>query len=457
MRELAEILSNPDGSGMATDPATRELLQQMSETLNELYATGVEADDQPSGTSAMESAEGGEYEDEYDEEPDSPEVEMPRRPWPADLWRAAHEVDDDDREPKKLTQEEWDALVARLNESAKRKMHVLGIMQRKRIADELAGARFSPHITRRSRELAAHNKRLPERVEALMRRRKAKLDKVREEKAQRELAEATFRPNLNKPSRSRMGEMGERMRRRVGHLLQYDVDKRIRAAQRRQIMQEVEDRELTFSPQINPRSDKLVRRMQLRRQRAEEKAEAGAALTEEEEAALAGGLTERARSRRQAEIMASALEAAEREIFLGRVRRLPLGSRGLTILPGHEEETFHPRINDRSRALTLRHGGPAHERLYETATASIEARRATLGAYTRQFINTSVDVEGGIDMGKAFRADLERTVRGAERVDPRSPGYINMVEYKPRYDFLVRRVLNDIGEGSASEGEGEQG
>ena len=48
-----------------------------------------------------------------------------------------------------------------------------------------------------SKELAAHNKSLPERVEVLMRRKKSKLDKIRHEKAQSELAEATFKPVIN--------------------------------------------------------------------------------------------------------------------------------------------------------------------------------------------------------------------------------------------------------------------
>jgi hypothetical protein len=79
-----------------------------------------------------------------------------------------------------------------------------------------------------SKELAAHNKSLPERVEVLMRRKKSKLDKIRHEKAQSELAEATFKPAINprRPAtaaaqlqRSAEGEGGDA--RGVGHLMQY--------------------------------------------------------------------------------------------------------------------------------------------------------------------------------------------------------------------------------------------
>jgi len=76
-----------------------------------------------------------------------------------------------------------------------------------------------------SKELAAHNKSLPERVEVLMRRKKSKLDKIRHEKAQSELAEATFKPVIN-PRRpataaAALQHHGEDGDRGVGHLLQY--------------------------------------------------------------------------------------------------------------------------------------------------------------------------------------------------------------------------------------------
>jgi len=134
-----------------------------------------------------------------------------------------------------MHKEEWDRLVDRLNASSRRKKQYQGIMQAKREKEEMEGFRFRPTITRKSRALAEHLKSLPERMQALMHRRKAKIDKVKEEKAQRELSEATFRPNLNKPTRSRATEMQDRMRRRVGHLLRYDLDKQMRAKQRRQI------------------------------------------------------------------------------------------------------------------------------------------------------------------------------------------------------------------------------
>jgi hypothetical protein len=138
---------------------------------------------------------------------------------------------------KKMTSAEWDGLVDRLNFLSRKKQAELMRAQHKQIADELQGLTFTPHITKKSRLLAAHNKSLPERVAALMRRKRAKIDKVRHERAQRELAEATFQPNLNHPGSSRAAARAAKMRRRVGHLMQYEIERRIRQAQRRQIMQ----------------------------------------------------------------------------------------------------------------------------------------------------------------------------------------------------------------------------
>jgi tRNA (guanine37-N1)-methyltransferase len=73
---------------------------------------------------------------------------------------------------------EWDALVGRLNDSVKRKKSHLLKEQREQIAAELTGMTFAPSISEKSRELAAQTKSLPERVTALMLKKKEKIDKI---------------------------------------------------------------------------------------------------------------------------------------------------------------------------------------------------------------------------------------------------------------------------------------
>jgi hypothetical protein len=254
--------------------------------------------------------------------------------------------------------------------------------------------------------------------------------------------------------------------------------------------QEVEDRELTFSPQINSHSIRIVER--LNHERAAKAQEAAEALARGDEATAAaaaaaslGKTTMRAIKREEAAVAAAALSAVEKDVRDGLMRRVPLGPQGLTMLPGHEHETFQPRINPKSQVLAeKRASASVYHRLYGHAKQQVRHKRAQRGAYARQFINTSVDVDDGINLGVTFAGDLAtaaaggRSTRrgseaegediGAAMVDgseagslaaagaagggasrPRrggafpglaSPDYVNVVAYKPKYDFIVRRL-----------------
>ena len=168
--------------------------------------------------------------------------------------------------------------------------------QHKRIADELRDLKFAPEICPRSRELAAVSApgELAARTEAMIRRRKLRTDRTRQETAQAQMAHVTFKPDLATPcvcgrgtgvvpvdaekkdhttfcnnfmracaavnaNRAASKVDGAAVSRitgagRADAMAKYDQYKRIRARQRRDILQEVEDRELTFSPQINANS-----------------------------------------------------------------------------------------------------------------------------------------------------------------------------------------------------------
>ena len=105
--------------------------------------------------------------------------------------------------------------------------------QHRAVAEELAGLTFQPQISERSREIAAANKSLPERVAALMRKKKAKLDRIKQGREQRELAEATFQPRINdyKPPNPAAASAAA-VQRRIGHLLQYVRARRRRCSER---------------------------------------------------------------------------------------------------------------------------------------------------------------------------------------------------------------------------------
>lgn len=328
-----------------------------------------------------------------------------------------------------MTSRQWSAMVDRLNDSSKRQQAYLLRAQHKQIADELDGMTFKPEISERSRQLAAHNRALPERTAALMRRRKAKLDRVRHERAQAELAEATFKPQINPMSRL----YAEASNRKVAHLMQYEVEKRLRAAQRRQILQESQDRELTFAPSINPNSSRIVKRITEQRSRkAAEAAQALAAGDREAAAAAAaesmGKTTQRAIQREQAAVAAAIISAMEKDVKEGRMKRIPLGPAGLTILPGHEEETFTPNVNPRSAAWRARGTKGVYNRLWEGAKQSANKRMLN-------------DAKARAVAAKRI-ATGQRTSGVPTSGPPLAPAdHVNVVAYDEKYDFVVRRVL----------------
>ena len=66
-----------------------------------------------------------------------------------------------------------------------------------------------------------------------MRKKQAKLDRIRHEKAQRELADATFTPKINArraPMPRSVGDV-EPTARLMGNLAQYEMDRRMRVTQ----------------------------------------------------------------------------------------------------------------------------------------------------------------------------------------------------------------------------------
>jgi hypothetical protein len=407
-------------------------------------------------------AEGAEY-DEYDEMDETPLVEMPAGLWPYEVWQQTHAAAAAASsggaralQPKKLSEKQWDNLVTRLNESSKRKQQALAAIQARREADELAGSRFTPAISRRSKKIARDNHRLPDRVRALMERRQRRQDKLREEARQREMSEATFKPKLSRPINGRMAHLMKRMNRQVGHLMQYDVDKQIRARQRQQLMQEIEARELTFSPRINAKSVKIFHRMRRRIQTMERKLQDGEELTEEEEKMRDGGLTRAARQRSLADAELQHLSTAEMNVKQGTASRLRFDKDGLSRIPGHEEEFFHPRINPRSRRIARKGGkAKAHDRLYSEFTKSHQIKtlaRQEKAQKTLRMARTKSSAafgmgnsSDGLSLGAVgLRGDsVAAAAMGSSAASGASTGepVETRVAYKPVYDFLVRRVL----------------
>lgn len=292
-----------------------------------------------------------------------------------------------------MTQSAWEELVARLSESGTRKEISLLQAQHKQLKDQLAGLSFTPHISEKSRKLAELNKALPDRVAALMRKKKAKLDKIRTERAEKELQEATFRPNLNKSKTPVDG-----MVRKIGHLMQYEMDRRVRAEQRRAIIQEQEARDLVFQPKINKNSARIVARL---------KAEA-----ESEVAPPSPG------------------PRSEKKKLVDTIANNNNNKPGRSNLPGHEQETFRPQINEKSR--TLHRPGIDDVDVYTRLFTKGAGSKSPRGSTNNSVLNESSNINDNDN-------DNEE--------GPGHARYFNTVAYDNtgKQDFILRRLLSSAG------------
>eukprot|EP00949_MAST-11_sp_MAST-11-sp1_P000974 g974.t1 len=324
VERLAQMLQQEDAP--ASEPATADVINKISEQISRMMDDdddfrnggefGYDYDDADTDF-ASEYSDSDYYDENMRRVPRNdvmmvervPHTELPHYPTPYELWKRAHEVAEEPRPPPVLTEAEWDKLIEKLNDQSKKKQIVRMRQQHKHIAKQLAGLNFKPHINKLSREMAAENLKLYEgdRLKHVVKTKQERIEKARHQLAQDAVAECTFSPDLTKKARQ--------FERNVDDLMQYAVTKRMRMMQRRQIQQDLEDRDLTFRPHINRKSTAIVQRMQ-----------------------------------KQGKL-------------------LPTGGRrgysGTRKDPGHAEETFSPKINKRSGSL--RQSGNVYDRLYKQA------------------------------------------------------------------------------------------
>ena len=330
-------------------------------------------------------------------------TELPQYPTPYELWRKAHEVPDDNKKPPvALTENEWGELVERLHDAG-RKKHVSTMRrQNEIIKEQLASLNFQPYINPESREMAQVAP-LHERMTHILKLRHEKLEKARAKLLEKEVAEVTASPHINKSTLWK-----PRVNRRYTTPDKYD---------------DREDRELTFHPQINANSDRLYRRM-------------------------------KARTRR---------ETGKEYHPASPPRRLKVT--GTNKDAGHEQETFSPQINHRSRALRRDKGSAnCFERLYAQARESQRAKRQLQQKFYAQNLKHHHGSIGGDPTKRTQRTPRRggRPAAAAALPPPTPPpvaaspatartvatpasvgagGDEVVVAYDPKYDFIVQRVL----------------
>lgn len=321
-----------------------------------------------------------------------------------------------------MTEKSWQVLVNRLNDTSKRKLLLHRRAQQRQDAEALTGLTFQPAISEKSRVMAAQVKSLPDRVNTLMKKKQAKIARIRAELDQKELAEATFKPNLNRnksaisrvPSQNRHTETGSR----ITHLLQYDIDRKLRAEQRRILIDEMQEKNLTFAPNINPNSRRIVERL-AQESRVQDNDGSGVGIYATHKSA---------------------------------VRSIRKEKPGRSWLPGHEEETFHPKINPRSRALKRTHPEEnVFERLHSEAPVGQKPIVVPNTQEPGLFENTAVYTKTGLlpsKKGIVVGSDTTSRLRAtsAQAKDGKSeknqPDYVNRVAYDAtKHSFILQKLI----------------
>jgi len=209
---------------------------------------------------------------------------LPNRATPFEMWQSKQKSIFVKKEPKKLSENQRDAVAANLHQTSKRKESAVLREQNNGLKSELAGHEFKPRPNKLSFELSKSMKPLLERYPGLEQQKEEALARKREEAKQEEMKECSFTPARAKMSDHYLKRMG-----RDSGVLPEDFDRYKRDVQRRndqrkevyhrafhiflvyylsldifspiviiiQILEEVRAKELTFKPELNAKTRQI--------------------------------------------------------------------------------------------------------------------------------------------------------------------------------------------------------
>lgn len=184
------------------------------------------------------------------------------RPTPFDVWKKKQKKDNTKATPK-LNGQQWDKLVDKMHQSSRIKHSVINKDQNESLALELGGNAFKPNINATSLNLSATMKPLQVRMPEMITEREKGLVAKRKENELMETAECSFAPSrtASKTSDMYLKRQGREKPATPNDFYRYAEEKERRIEMRKQILDEIEDKELTFKPQIGEKSQKLQEKL----------------------------------------------------------------------------------------------------------------------------------------------------------------------------------------------------
>ena len=136
-------------------------------------------------------------------------------------------------------------------------------IQNEGLKQELEGYEFKPNINKTSLDLAATMKPISERMPEMVAEKARILARKREDREKEELATASFHPTRMgaKTSDKYLKKMGRTATARPEDFFLYHQEKMRRNEQRKNIIENIESREMVFTPRLPESSRKIHEKM----------------------------------------------------------------------------------------------------------------------------------------------------------------------------------------------------
>lgn len=281
--------------------------------------------------------------------------------------------------------------------------------QHKKLANELRGLTFAPdlHLTQdQNSKFVSSYEPLYKRYNFEIERKNLSKLKLEDEKKAEELKECTFQPKISQYS-ARKARREQNRQSVEDRCLQFGMEKELWARERRNIIKRLELKGATFRPKVSKKSNEMFQNMKIHRIKPEDR-------------------------KRRFRVKHDNTDA------------------------GHEEETFRPKINPRSRVK--RSSSNVYKRLYSRARQRDMARREFASKYMDRHVRGVAKPLWARD-DRIPKTLEDAALSGVERSELRESGkiparfrkstahfcsleYTNVVEWKESYSFMIPRLMS---------------
>lgn len=194
-------------------------------------------------------------------------VRLPDRPTPYEVWKnkqtQAEKYVPQRKKVDKLTTTQVEKMISKMHANNRTKHEEAIRIQNEGLKSELEGYEFKPRINQTSLDLAATMKPIAERMPEMVAEKQRILARKREDRDKEEAATASFKPARQgaKTSDKYLKKMGRSAMARPEDFFLYHQEKIRRNEQRKNIIENIEAREMIFTPQLPETSRRIHEKM----------------------------------------------------------------------------------------------------------------------------------------------------------------------------------------------------